>query len=364
MHFCILVKIYLKVISLVKILLLPFSLIYSLIMRMRNFCYDLGFFKSKSYPLPVIAIGNLKVGGTGKTPHTEFLINFFKNSHHPIAVLSRGYGRKTKGYRLADSSDDALSIGDEPFQIFRKFSDIMIAVDEKRNRGIRQLLKLPSPPKLILLDDAFQHRSVKPGLNILLTEYSNLYINDLPLPSGRLREGKYAAKRADIIVVTKSPVVLSPIEFRRIIDTLQPEKYQKVFFSYISYQQLQPLNQVAFEMQGDPSILESNGVLLVSAIANPQAIELYLSRYAKEVETVQFPDHHFFEEKDYLKINKQLETILSFKKIIVITEKDASKFDASKFPNTPLFYIPINIKFHSLADESFEKTIDDYVRSY
>ena len=343
-----------------KIVLFPFSLIYSLVMRLRNFCYDIGVFKSKSFPLPIISIGNLRVGGTGKTPHTEFLINFLMKSHNPIAVLSRGYGRKTKEYKLADPGDDAQSIGDEPFQMFEKFPEVLIAVDEKRTRGIQHLLSLPSPPKLIILDDAYQHRSVKPGLNILLTEYSNLYINDLPLPSGRLRENKLAAKRADIIVITKSPVVLSPIELRRITETLKPKQYQKVFFSYIKYESLKPLNQAAYNVEESKELLGNNGVLLISA----KAIKLYLTRYAKELEMIQFPDHHFFTEKDYKKINKRLDDFLSLKRIIVMTEKDAVKFDTSKFSDLPLFSLPITIGFHPLVNDSFEKTINEYVRSY
>ncbi|MEX2379763.1 MAG: tetraacyldisaccharide 4'-kinase, partial [Vicingaceae bacterium] len=227
-----------------RILLLPFTLIYSIAVRLRNFFYDIGLLKSSEFNFPLIVVGNLTVGGTGKTPHTEFIVKTLKNDYL-TAVLSRGYGRKSKGYKLADSGDSPESIGDEPYQIFTKHQEILVAVDEKRKRGIEKLRALPSAPQVVVMDDAFQHRQVKAGLNILLTDYSNLYINDILLPSGRLREPKSAAKRADIIVITKSPSVLSPLEIRRITESLKPKAYQKVFFSYIDYQNLKPLNIAA-----------------------------------------------------------------------------------------------------------------------
>lgn len=315
------------------------------------------------FSFPVICIGNLSVGGTGKTPHTEFVIQELK-SNYLLAVLSRGYGRKTKGFKIADSSDNAKSIGDEPFQIKSKHPEIIVAVDEKRKRGIKELKKLTSPPKVIVLDDAFQHRQVKAGLNVLLTDYSRLYINDITLPSGRLREQRTAAKRADIIVVTKSPTVLSPLEIRRITSTLKPTDYQKVFFSYIQYQDLIPLNDTAKESFSKKVKLGELGVLMISAIANPKPLLLHLKREAKDVKSMPFRDHYFFKEDDYNKIKKKLSDWLTPKKVIVITEKDAVKFDASKFDNTAVFSIPIAIKFHQHEEESFTNEINEYVRSY
>lgn len=347
----------------VKILLLPFTLLYNIGVRYRNLLFDIGIKSSKSYSFPVISIGNLSVGGTGKTPHAEYIIKELKDKF-ALAVLSRGYGRKTKGFRLAEGADNAESIGDEPFQIFSKFPKVMVAVDEKRRRGIDTLKKLPSPPEIILLDDAFQHRQVKAGLSILLTDYSKLYINDLTLPSGRLREPRGAARRADIIVITKSPTVLSPLEIRRITSDLKPKDYQKVFFSYINYKKLLPLNDAAKEIEATKNKLSKHGVLLVSAIANPKPLLLHLKRHAKEIESFSFSDHHFFNKKDYSRIRKKLETLLSLKKVIVITEKDAVKFDVSEFGETPIFSIPINIKFHQHQEESFINEIEKYVRSY
>jgi len=348
---------------LLKILLLPFTLLYNIGVRFRNFLFDIGVRSSKSFSFPVISIGNLSVGGTGKTPQAEYIIKKLKDNYR-LAVLSRGYGRATKGFKIADSSDDAKSIGDEPYQIFTKFSDIIVAVDEKRRRGIETLRKLPSPPNIILLDDAFQHRQVKAGLNILLTDYSKLYINDLTLPSGRLREPRSAARRADIIVITKSPTVLSPLEIRRITSDLNSRDYQKVFFSYIDYQKLRPLNEAAKEIETTENKLSKHGVLLVSAIANPKPLLLHLKRYAKEIDSLNFMDHHYFKDGDYSKIKKRLENLLSPQKVVVITEKDAVKFDVSKLGDTPIFSMPISIKFHQHEEESFINEIEKHVKSY
>jgi len=346
-----------------RIILLPFTLIYSIVVRLRNFFYDIGLLKSTSYDFPTIVVGNLSVGGTGKTPHTDFILSILKKDYLS-AVLSRGYGRKTKGYKLADSGDRPSTIGDEPFQIFSKHPEILVAVDEKRKRGIEKLRALPSAPQLIVLDDAFQHRRVKAGLNILLTDYSKLFINDIVLPSGRLREPKTAAKRADIIVVTKSPKVLSPLEIRRITNELKPKAYQKVFFSFIDYQNLRPLNVAAKEIGESISNMKNFGVLALSAIANPKPFELHLNRYAKEINYVRFRDHHFFNEKDYQKIKEKVSELFSPQKAIVTTEKDAVKLDVNKFGEIPVFSLPIEIKFHKHEEEDFTKEIKDYVRSY
>ena len=349
--------------SVSKFILLPFSLIYGLAISFRNLFFDIGIFSTQQYTFPVISVGNLSAGGTGKTPHTEFIINHLRKNYK-LASLSRGYGRKTKGYRLASDSDNAKTIGDEPFQIYQKFEDIYVAVAEKRNVGIKELKQLENPPKIIVLDDAFQHRSVKPGLNILLTDYSKLYNSDIILPSGRLREWRSGANRADIIVVTKSPAILSPLEIRRISESLKPKSYQKVFYSYISYQKAKPLNQAAFNISNDKDKFSTRGVLSVSAIANPESLTLHLKRYFKEVQSLYFKDHYYFKPKDYKKINLGLEKLLSPQKSIVITEKDAVKFDASKFGNIPVFSIPIKIKFHEHQELSFSEEIDNYVRSY
>lgn len=347
-----------------RILLLPASAIYWIVIRLRNFAYDTSIFSSTNYAFPVICVGNLSVGGTGKTPHTEYIIDHLKPNHR-IATLSRGYGRKTKGFILADSDCTAKTIGDEPYQLYQKFGqEVIISVDEKRRRGIEQLQKLTIHPEIIVLDDAFQHRSVKAGLNILLTDYSKLYINDYILPSGRLRESRSGARRADIIIVTKSPAVLSPLEIRRITNSLKPKAYQKVFFSYLSYRKLKPLNKKASELDLKKKDLANWGVLLTTAIANPEPLFLYLKRYAKEVDKLSFNDHHFFIDKDYKKILNQSESLLSPKKLLITTEKDAVKMDLSKLEDIAVFCLPIQIKFHKHGEESFAEELDQYVRSY
>lgn len=349
--------------AILKILLLPITLIYSIAIMFRNLLYDFGIFSSKAFDFPVISIGNLSVGGTGKTPHTEYIISELKGKFK-MAVLSRGYKRKTSGFKIIDDSDNAETAGDEPFQIFQKFKNIIVAVDEKRKRGIEKLRELPNPPNLVLLDDAFQHRSVKAGLNILLTDYTKPFTEDIPLPSGRLREPRRGAKRADIIVVTKSPDVLSPLEIRRLSSIINPEPYQKVFFSYIAYQDLKPLNLAAKENLAESKSISKFSILLVSAIANNKPLMLHLKRHTKEIKALPFRDHHFFEEKDYEKIKQEYNDIFSNKKAIIITEKDAVKIDIEAIGTIPLFMLPIKIKFHQHGDDDFIKEIKEHARSY
>jgi len=311
----------------------------------------------------VISIGNLSVGGTGKTPHIEYVLSELKG-RYKMAVLSRGYKRKTSGFRLASPDDNASTIGDEPFQIFQKFPKVLVAVDEKRKRGIQKLNELSNPPRLILLDDAFQHRAVKPGLNILLTDYTKPYTDDIPLPSGRLREGRRGAKRADIIVVTKSPEVLSPLEIRRLISIINPEPYQKVFFSSIDYQNFVPLNEAARNIVEQSKSLSKYSILLVSAIANSKPLLLHLKRHSKDVKAMPYKDHHFFTERDYENIKTSFSDIFSNKKAIVITEKDAVKIELEQFGEIPLFVLPIKIKFHQHGELDFITEIKEHVRSY
>ena len=348
---------------LLKILLLPITLLYSLISMFRNLLYDLGILRSKSFDFPVISIGNLSVGGTGKTPHIEYVLNELKG-RYKMAVLSRGYKRKTSGFRIVGADDDVTTVGDEPYQIFKKFKNVIVAVDEKRRRGIEKLKELNIPPKLILLDDAYQHRAVKPGLNILLTDYTKPYTDDMPLPSGRLRESRRGAKRADIIVVTKSPEVLSPLEIRRLVSIMNPEPYQKVFFSFIEYQNFVPLNDAARRVIDQWKSLGKYSIILVSAIANSNPLLLHLKRHTTDVKSLPYRDHHFFTPKDYEEIKQTFNDLFSNKKAIVITEKDAVKIDLEQFEEIPLFVLPIKIKFHEHGELDFISEIKEHVRSY
>lgn len=346
---------------LLRILLLPASFLYGSIMAIRNKLFDWNILKSHQYPVPIISVGNLSVGGTGKSPQIEFLISKLQKKYR-IATISRGYGRQTKGFIIADDASTARQIGDEPFQFKRKFPNVQVVVDESRNRAIRKLLSVNNPVDVILLDDAFQHRSVKPGMNILLTDYSHLFIDDYVLPSGRLREFRSGAKRADFMVVTKSPIVLSPIEIRRISQKLKPKQDQQVYFSYINYLEPKPLNPLAQELSTSHWELGKFSVLLVTAIANPNPIKYYLKRYVKVLQDLRFRDHHFFDEKDYEKIRGKLGSFLGQKKMVIMTEKDATRFDVSKFLDFPVFYLPIHTCFHGVAEENMMAQIETFIQ--
>ena len=341
-------------------LLLPISLIYSFVLFLRHKLYDWHILKSKSFDIPNICVGNLNLGGTGKTPHIEYLVRLLSEKYR-IAVLSRGYGRKTKGYILANDSHNHYDIGDEPMQYFKKFNDIKVAVDENRCKGIEKLLKENQPPQIILLDDAYQHRKIKPGLNILLTDYYNLYSNDHLVPAGNLRDIRKAAKRADIIVVSKSPNVLTPYYKKDVEDSLKPLPHQKIFYSYIEYQEFVPFNKASQEV----NIKETKTILLFCGIANTYSLEDYLKRKYNTITKVQFNDHHSYSEKDMDLVIEKYNNIIGKNKTIVTTEKDAMRLINSslsdKFSDIPIFTIPIKVKFHK--EDDFNKEIIDYINN-
>lgn len=341
-------------------LLLPISLIYSFVLFLRHKLYDWHILKSKSFDIPNICVGNLNLGGTGKTPHIEYLVRLLSEKYR-IAVLSRGYGRKTKGYVLANDSHNHYDIGDEPMQYFKKFNDIKVAVDENRCKGIEKLLKENQPPQIILLDDAYQHRKIKPGLNILLTDYYNLYSNDHLVPAGNLRDIRKAAKRADIIVVSKSPNVLTPYYKKDVEDSLKPLPHQKIFYSYIEYQEFVPFNKASQEV----NIKETKTILLFCGIANTYSLEDYLKRKYNTITKVQFNDHHSYSEKDMDMVIEKYNDIIGKNKAIVTTEKDAMRLINSslsdKFSDIPIFTIPIKVKFHK--EDDFNKEIIDYINN-
>ncbi len=345
-----------------RLLLSPFSLLYGIGLAFRNLCFNLGILKSESFAVPTIIIGNLKVGGTGKTPHVEYLIHLLSNDFN-IAVLSRGYGRKTKGYLLADRQSNAQDIGDESFQVKSKFPNTTVAVSEDRRLGIKQLLKQEHPPEVILLDDAYQHRYVKGDLNILLTEYNDLYIDDYLLPMGRLREGKKGAGRADIIIITKCPKNLTPLEMRSITIDLKLKEYQKTYFSYIEYRKLIPLNKDAESMGLIKKQLSEVDVILMTAIANPKKIKQYIQKYNRNTEILSFPDHYYFMPKDYRMLKDKFKNLRK-KKVLIVTEKDATKLDLNQLDGIPCFSLPISIKFHNTLEESIDEYILNYVRKY
>lgn len=328
--------------NLLRKFLFPLGLIYWLTTYCRNIFYDKGWFKSYSFSLPIIAVGNLSVGGTGKTPHIEYLIRLLENKK--VATLSRGYGRKTKGFILADEKATALSIGDEPFQFFSKFKEITVAVDADRRHGIEELQE-KIHPEIILLDDAFQHRKVKAGFYILLTDYNHLFTQDYILPFGNLREPSFGKKRANVIIVTKCPDDISEIAMQNIRKELNVDV--PVFFSKIVYDTFLWNNNQKIKIE---EIQESK--LIVAGIANPTSFINFLKKDTDDV--LLFPDHHSFSEKD-------IETILTTAKgrKIVTTEKDYMRLQ-DKIGVNQLWYLPITIEIIENQDQ-FDKLIHNYV---
>ncbi len=345
----------------------PVSWLYRGVVTLRNKCFDWGILKSKSFDLPVICVGNLTAGGTGKTPHTEYLVRLLGDNYH-VAVLSRGYKRKTKGYVSANAHSTAATIGDEPYQMYGKFPKATFAVDENRCHGIEQLLKLKDPAiDVILLDDAFQHRYVKAGLNILLTDYNRLFCDDELLPVGRLREPVRGKDRAHAVIVTKCPDDIKPIDFNIITKQLNLYPYQQLFFSALRYGNLQALFPDG-ETKPTPRALASlshTDVLLVTGIASPEPLHKELQKTASKVDLLSFGDHHAFHAKDLQLIKERFEK-LKDRRVIITTEKDATRLanhpelDESLKPH--LYVLPVEIEFLQGQQENFNQYIIDYVR--
>jgi tetraacyldisaccharide 4'-kinase len=330
-----------------RYILFPIVPIYFLVTWTRNRLYDFGFKKSQSYNLPIICVGNLSVGGTGKSPMIEYLIRLLK-TNYTIATLSRGYKRETSGFKLADDTDSAKTLGDEPFQFYNKFGEnILVSVDADRQNGISKLLELNNKPGVILLDDAFQHRKVKAGFNILLTTYNNLYCDDILLPTGNLREPKSGAKRAQIIVVTKCPDTITNQEKERIISKLKPSLEQHVFFSSISY------SSNVFSLNNELEISQLKPFTLVTGIANANPLVDYLKLNGLEFNHLNYKDHHVFSEKEI--------TDLSKLECIVTTEKDYMRLKSENKLIDKLYYLPIEV----LIDRKvvFNNLILDYINS-
>ncbi len=346
-----------------RYLLYPFALLYGLAVFIRHWLFDVGIIPSKGYPIPVIGVGNITVGGTGKTPMVEYLIRLLSDKYK-IATLSRGYGRKSKGYFVADQYSGSKEIGDEPLMYFQKFKNkVTVAVDENRREGIENLMQDNTDLEVVILDDSFQHRYVKPGINILLTDYYNLYPNDHLLPVGRLRDLKRAAAKADIIIVTKTDKVMSPILSRGIERMIKPLPHQQLFFSYLKYGKPQPAHGLELpEIKKDfPSV-----VVLFTGIANPWPLQDYLISKCRELINLDFPDHHEFKKRDVDAIIKTFEEQFTRNKILLTTEKDMMRLLKSpyfsRFKNFPLYYIPIEVRMHKPGNVLFDNKILDYVR--
>ena len=337
--------------NLLRKIVYPFSLLYGLITSIRNYLYNNNILKPNQFKTPTIVVGNLSVGGTGKTPQIEYLIRLLQKDYK-IAVLSRGYKRKSKGFIIADENVSAEIIGDEPFQYYKKFPSIIVSVDADRTNGIKQLEALDNPPDIILLDDAFQHRKVKGGFNILLTSYNNLYVNDSMLPTGTLREIASGAKRAQIIIVTKCPTNLSEDEQFEISKKLNPTLEQTVFFTTIEYD-----NELKGTSNINLSDLENTEILLVTGIANPTPLTEYLKDKKIKFKHLKYPDHYHFKKSDIAEISSEFNLLQSNNKVVLTTEKDYVRIFASL---QNLNYILIKTKFVQ-KKTNFDKLIIKYV---
>jgi tetraacyldisaccharide 4'-kinase len=344
----------------VRMLLFPFSLIYYLVICIRNRLYDKNVFRSASFNLPVICVGNLAVGGTGKSPMVEYLVRTLKDKF-PVATLSRGYKRKTRGYALAGDKSTALDIGDEPMQFHLKFPDVAVAVGEQRLEAIPQLLHDKPGTRVIILDDAFQHRAITAGFNILLVECSNLFTRDWYLPTGDLRDEKRNYKRAQIIVITKTNPELTTEEKNDIIREIEPLPEQQVFFSSIHYGK--PYHIITRE---NIALGEEMEVLLVTGIANPRPLKKLLQETAAAYYQLSYNDHHIFTIDDLKDIIRRYESISSGTKIIITTEKDAvrlSKFE-HELKALPFYVIPIEQEFLFNDTERFNNLVTDFITDF
>ena len=343
--------------------LLPFSWIYGSIVRFRNWLFDIGLKKSKSFSIPIISVGNITVGGSGKTPHVEYLIRLLHDKAK-IAVLSRGYKRKSHGYVLAEESTTMPEIGDEPFQMHQKFSDIYVAVDAKRARGIENLQndEATKDVDVVLLDDAFQHRYVKPGINILLVDYHRLIIYDKMLPAGRLREPLSGKNRADIVIITKCPKDLKPMEFRVLTKAMDLYPFQKLYFTSIDYDTPKGVFE---EKQIELDKLQDYHVLLLTGIASPKQMEHDLKPMTKDITNLSFGDHHSFKGKDIDRINDTFESMPE-PRIIITTEKDAVRLRETEGlyekVKSNMYELPIKVSFMLDQQDNFNEKIISYVR--
>jgi tetraacyldisaccharide 4'-kinase len=349
-----------------RFLLLPFLPVYALVVWMRNRLFDVGILRSQKTQTPTICVGNLSVGGTGKTPHVEYLIRLLKNDLN-VCTLSRGYGRKSKGFVLANESATSALLGDESMQYFIKFPDISVCVDVNRRRAIRNLKTETPKTDVILLDDAFQYRSVTPGLNILLTDYFRPYYDDYLLPVGNLRESRNETKRADMIVVTKCPTILSPIVKDDILEKINPKPNQTVYFSYLKHGLLRSLDNSVCSINKD--VL--NHFVVVTGIYNPYPLVEHLRQFTKDIKLFEFPDHHEFTKSDLKRVRKHFLDYFCNHKYIVTTEKDLMRLKDSpafaEISDLPICYVPIEVEFHKDNNgnkSKFDEQVLNFVKKY
>lgn len=343
-----------------RILLLPFALLFGLIVTIRNWLYDKNILKSSSFGLPLIGVGNLSVGGTGKSPMVELLVMHLKGQYK-VATLSRGYKRKTKGYALANESTTAIEIGDEPLQFYKKFPDVPIAIGEERLVAIPQLLHDRPGTEVIILDDAFQHRAIRAGLNILLTDYGNLFTRDFFLPTGDLRDARSSYKRAEIVVVTKCPAALSTEEKERIRQEIDPQKGQRLFFTTIVYG-----TPYHITSRNISSIDEQTEVLLVTGIASPKPLQRFLEDRVQTYHMMHYNDHHIFSIDDWRDIKARFEKMEGPKRMVLTTEKDAMRLlkFSTEIDGMPFYVMPIEHKFLFSEEPVFLKEVTGFIQNF
>lgn len=348
---------------LVQILLSPFSLLYGIGISLRNFFYSRGLLKGVEFSVPLISVGNLSVGGAGKTPHIEYLIRLLKD-YIEVATLSRGYRRKTRGYLEITPRMTAEQAGDEPLQFKRKFPDIMVAVSESRTFAIPKMLMDRPGLQAILLDDAFQHRSIKPGLNILLTEYSRPFTRDYLLPSGRLREWRSAYRRADIIIISKCPPELASEERERFLEEIRPLPHQKVYFSYYTYGHPYYILNPNYRIELKPD----TDALLISAIANTDYLLTYLEEQAGSLQVMEYEDHHYFSKYDVGQLKASFDRMESASKAILTTEKDAMRLELHRDylieHRLPVFVVPAEVRFHFGEGPAFDEDVRRFLLNF
>ena len=350
-----------------KFFLLPLSFFYGIGVGVRNWLFDAGILRSQKYEIPVISVGNITVGGTGKTPHAEYLLSLLEPLYK-IALLSRGYKRKTENFILADNTSSCLTIGDEAFQIKQKYPNILVAVDKDRRNGIKQLLNLPEEtrPEIIILDDAYQHRYVNPGINILLINYNRLISCDFLLPAGRLREPARNKDRANIVIVTKCPEKAKPMDFRIVMKNLNLYPYQNLYFTKYIYGDIKPVFPAKLSVKKTYSITPKTNILLVTGIVSNDDLLQYLQSFTQKVCAVKYPDHHYFNDNDLQNITRKFDELCCDDKIILVTEKDAARLMDNPHVSSDLkpyiYSIPIKVSFLLEQEKTFNHQILDYVR--
>ena len=337
-------------------ILTPASWLYGAVVGVRNWMFEHNILKSVEYDIPVVGVGNLAVGGTGKTPHVEYIASHLA-LEYKVAVLSRGYKRKTKGFVLANQNSTPMTIGDEPYQIYQKFhGKVIVAACESRRKGIEELIRLFPDLEIIVLDDSFQHRWVKPKISILLTDYSKPFYKDKLLPLGRLREGQLQVNRADMVIVTKVPEDLQPIEFRITSKDLDLMKFQKLFFSRYDYGQLKPVfAEDSIYSINLLDLSDKDSVMLLTGIAHPRYFVRHFRPYPFKVKIDHYPDHHDFSKRDIHDIEKKFNEMPGARKIIVTTEKDAVRLMHNPYFPKELkpftFFLPINVRMVKGVDD-------------